>query len=189
MKTSAAPLSPLDRQTLLHLARASIRSALGVGPPLSPPADGATLHQPGAAFVTLYRQRALRGCIGTTSWEQPLHVAVTRVARAAALDDPRFPPVRLDELAELTIDISRLTPLQPATAEQIDIGVHGVCIEGHAVRALFLPKVAVEHGWDTTTLLGRLCEKAMLAEHAWRDPAMRLFTFEAEVFSEAGAGG
>jgi AmmeMemoRadiSam system protein A len=188
MSQSEAILSPQERQTLLDLARGSIRHALAGAPrELPPPAEYAALHRPGAAFVTLYRRGALRGCMGTTSWEQPLHSAVCRVARAAAFDDPRFPPVQIGEIAEIAIGISRLTPLRLSRVDEIDLGVHGVCLERHSARALFLPKVAKRQGWDIPTLLRRLCEKAQLAADAWHDPATRLFLFEAEVFGDPGA--
>jgi AmmeMemoRadiSam system protein A len=184
MMTVGSCLSPRERAALLALARASIRTALAgeLPPPL--PEGLPALAEPGAAFVTLYRQEELRGCVGSTRWDEPLHQTVCRVARAAALDDHRFAPITLVELPVLIIDISRLSPLCQVTAAEIDVGHHGVCLEHLEARAVFLPKVAAEQGWDRGTLLRQLCRKAMLPDDAWRDPLTQLFAFSAEVFRD-----
>jgi len=177
-------LTPSERSALLWLARQSIRAALrGEDPPTLSPLTPA-LSAPGAVFVSLHHHKDLRGCIGTVHADRPLHEAVAHTARAAAFDDPRFAPLAEAELAGVDIEISRLGPLQPASAEQVRIGVHGVSLSSGERRSIFLPQVATLWGWDRDTLLTELCEKAMLPSDAWKDPQTQLMTFEAEVFGE-----
>jgi AmmeMemoRadiSam system protein A len=180
------PLSEEERNLLLWLARETIRSAVqGYAPPVLeevPP----LLAQPGAAFVTLYLDQELRGCVGTIEARQPLYRAVMQAARAAALEDVRFTPVRPEEVDRLAIEISRLSPLRPARPEEILPGIHGVCLEVGNARAVFLPKVALEQGWSREELLDHLARKARLPPQAWRDEEARLFVFTAEVFASPG---
>lgn len=178
------PLTESERNLLLRLARESIRSAVsGHNPPVLeevPP----MLRQPAAVFVTLYLGAELRGCVGTLDAREPLYRAVVAMARAAALDDPRFPPVQMEEVEYLTIEAARLSPLRPARPEEIVVGVHGVCLQWGSTRAVFLPKVAREHGWSREELLDQLARKAGLAAHAWREDDARLYVFTAEAFAE-----
>lgn len=180
------PLTLAERQELLWCARQSIRAALhGEAPPECRTLTAA-LSGPGAAFVSLHHDRRLRGCIGTLAAEQPLYRVVSKMAVSAAFDDPRFPPLDESELLELEIEVSRLSPLLPARAEEICIGRHGVCITHGEHRAVFLPQVALEQKWDRATLLGELCRKALLAPDAWKSAQANLTIFEAEVFKEDG---
>ena len=184
-----APLSLEERRALLWLARRSIRAILeGDDAPRLAHATPA-LVAPAAAFVSLYTNSELRGCVGTLSADTPLHDTVARVACSAAFGDTRFTSLRALDLPSLAIEISRLGPLVPATATQIEIGVHGVSLDCQGGQAVFLPKVAVEHGWDREMLLGALCRKAMLPADAWQQPDTELFIFTAEVFGDAAEGG
>jgi len=132
--------------------------------------------------VTLTRDGDLRGCIGYIEGTCSLIEAVLRNARAAACQDPRFTPVGAGELESLELEISALTPLQPvATAEDIEVGRHGVVLDCGGRRSVFLPQVATEQGWDLTHLLGHLALKAGLTSNGWQDGA-RFLVFEAEVF-------
>jgi AmmeMemoRadiSam system protein A len=178
------PLCAAERQALLALARASIAAALrGLEVPrLDDPSPA--LCECGGAFVSLHLGRQLRGCVGTVVAERPLYENVARMARSAAFDDPRFPPLSAAELQDVRIEVSRLGSLLPVPAEDVQPGVHGVCVQHGAVRAVFLPQVALHHGWDRETLLTELCCKAALAPHAWKQPDVHLLVFLAEVFSE-----
>lgn len=143
------------------------------------------LAAPGAAFVTLHRCGQLRGCIGTVE-PRGLSLADTVVlmARAAASEDPRFAPVRPDELATIDIEISVMGPLVPvASPDEIEIGRDGLVVEEGIHRGLLLPQVPVEWGWDRATFLRQTCVKAGLPTDAWSGRA-RLFRFSAEVFGE-----
>ncbi len=179
------PLSATERRDLLRLARASIRCALDAeaAPPqiaLTPP-----LIEPAAAFVSLHCEGRLRGCVGTVTPEKPLHETVAHMACSAAFDDPRFPPLSAVEVPMVDIEISRLSPMLPAAPDDVQPGVHGVCVTHEHHRAVFLPQVATTQNWDRDTLLSELCRKALLAPDAWRRPGCSLMVFVAEVFGEA----
>jgi len=174
------------RRRLLALARASVEAAVRGGPPPPWPADDPELSARGAAFVTL-RDRAtgdLRGCRGEIAAVRPLAESVIEGAFAAALDDPRFPPVTAGEVPALSIEISALTPMRAASAADVEVPRHGVMIELRGRRGLLLPQVAPEAGWDREELLEGVSRKAGLPASAWRDPQARLFIFEAEVWGE-----
>ncbi len=132
-------------------------------------------------FVSLHRQGALRGCIGHVTGDRPLAALVGEMAVAAASQDPRFPPVAEDELDGLDVEISLLSPPEPAVADTVVPGEHGVILRRGGRMGVFLPQVAPEQGWDRRTLLSMLCRKAGLPDGAWRDPASRLEVFRAQV--------
>jgi len=107
------------------------------------------------------------------------------MAQAAAFNDPRFPPVREDELKSLDIEISALTPLkQIHDVGEIEVGRHGIYIVKGLRSGLLLPQVASEYKWDRTTFLEETCRKAGLRDDAWKDPDAQIFIFSAQVFSE-----
>ena len=176
-------LSLAERQLLLAVARESVTACVTDRTPQT--ADVPTeLVAPGA-FVTLRLDGVLRGCIGHLEDACRLGETVKRVARAAATEDPRFPPMRPDELAAVVIEVSVLGPLEPCSdPAQIEVGRHGVLVDDGARRGLLLPQVAVECGWDGQTLLSQACVKAGLEPAAWQGKA-QVFRFEAEVFEEA----
>jgi AmmeMemoRadiSam system protein A len=178
------PLSATERRDLLRLARGCIRCALDAeaAPPqiaLTPP-----LIEPAAAFVSLHCEGRLRGCVGTVTPEKPLHETVAHMARSAAFDDPRFPPLMAVEVPMIDIEISRLSAMLPAAPDDVQPGVHGVCVTHERQRAVFLPQVATTQNWDRDTLLSELCRKALLAPDTWRRPGCTLMIFVAEVFGE-----
>lgn len=181
-----SPLSPRAQQQLLALARASIETALrrGGGDPATPPGDP-DLGADAGAFVSLHKAGALRGCIGTFQAPGPLTDTVSRMARAAAFEDPRFPAVTRDELAALSLEISVLTPMNPVTdVDEIEVGRHGLYLVQGGRQGVLLPQVAVAHGWDRETFLEQTCRKAGLPPDAWKRGA-EIYSFEAQVFSEA----
>jgi len=109
---------------------------------------------------------------------------VARAAAAAATDDPRFPPVGVDEVRSLSIEVSVLGPTSPCSGpEVVVVGRHGLVVEWGAAYGLLLPQVAVEQGWDAAAFVEGVCRKASLPPDAWRRGG-RLLTFEAEVFAE-----
>lgn len=182
-------LTQAERQFLLHLARETLEQKLGGGelplPKLFPPGVSVEkMNSVCGVFVTLTRGGRLRGCIGTIIGRDPLIQGVMTRAVSAALDDPRFPPVTSDELSELDLEISILTPLREIDSpDEIVIGRHGVLLEKRGHRAVFLPQVAPEQGWDRETMLDHLAAKAGLPRGGWRSGA-RFQVFEALVFAE-----
>lgn len=141
---------------------------------------------PAAAFVTLTVNGELRGCMGRLDPERALWENVRDAAIAAAIGDPRFPPLVPEEVPGVRIEVSILGPMtEIADAAAFDAERHGIVVEAHGRRALLLPKVAKEQGWDEMTTLAAVCRKAGLPPDAWRWPEARLWVFEAEDFGEA----
>jgi len=177
-------LTQEQRKSLLRIARESLEAAVR-SQPYQPQVDDPELRKPGAAFVTLKEHGELRGCIGTIEPREPLFLNVANMARASALEDPRFPQVQPAELPNLTIDISVMSPPAPvADVDDIEVGVHGLIIERGENKGLLLPQVPVEWGWDREEFLDHTCLKAGLPRGSWRSGECKLYSFAAEVFGE-----
>jgi AmmeMemoRadiSam system protein A len=175
-----------EKRELLRIARATLRehSFSGRIPPGKPHRE--SLLAPAAVFVTLHRDDALRGCIGTVDEEKPLYRAVQEMAVAAATRDPRFPAIDPDEVDDLQIEISVLGAARKiAGPADLVIGQDGVRIDAGGRRGLLLPQVAPEAGWDASTLLAKTCAKAGLPDDAWRQADAQVVAFGAQVFSDA----
>lgn len=186
----AARLNPEEKQTLLQLARDTLDFVFREGR-MPKPEDlnlrpTPAMEQACGAFVTLTHDGALRGCIGDLDADSPLYRAVMQNAVSAALRDPRFKPVSEDELGGLDIEISALSPLR-AVDSYLDFepGRHGIVLTKRRRRAVFLPQVATEQGWNREETLTHLARKAGLPDDAWRSGA-RFQVFEALVFGEHG---
>ncbi len=179
-----------QQKQLLILARDTLRKFLDDQEvkPAELPATG-ILREPRAVFVTLTEGGQLRGCIGSTVAELPLLHAVQSSAIKAAVQDPRFRPVRTSELKDITIEISVLSPMRLVkNANEITVGKHGVMVKQGQRSGLFLPQVAPEQGWDRETMLNELCEhKAGLPRDAWKTGA-DLYVFTAQHFNETELG-
>jgi AmmeMemoRadiSam system protein A len=141
------------------------------------------LNENRGAFVTLQRGGQLRGCIGNIRGNEPLHKTVAQMAEEAAFNDPRFPPVSREELKDLDIEISALTPFRMIDdVGEIEVGKHGIYIEKGFFSGLLLPQVATDYGWDRATFLEHTCHKAGLHKEAWRDKDTKIYVFSADVF-------
>jgi AmmeMemoRadiSam system protein A len=175
-----------ERQLLLRMAHHAIES-LVLGREPSVEAIGPQLEEPRGVFTTIYRHGQLRGCVGYVLPVAPLCRAVIETARAAASQDTRFVPVTADEVQDLRVSLSVLSPLRPIQAEEVEIGKHGLVVSMGGRRGLLLPQVPVEHGWDRVVFLQQTCRKAGLLPDAWKVGAM-LESFTAEVFGDPGAG-
>lgn len=186
-----------EQNMLLALAREAISNSLGLVSTEvldSIRKNASAIYQEKRGlFVTLKKREgensySLRGCIGNLLGYSPLVESVMDLAREAAFHDRRFPPVRLDELPDMIIELSLLSkPKRIASAGDIKIGVDGVILSKGDNRAVFLPQVAPEQGWDTEEMLGHLCMKAGLSSSAWKERHIELEVFQAEVFSEEDA--
>ncbi|MBI5816524.1 MAG: AmmeMemoRadiSam system protein A [Nitrospinae bacterium] len=177
-----------DKRTLLRAARDSIASSFKgsqvKAPEPASPDISKNLATPCGAFVTLTKHGDLRGCIGYVEAEYPLYETVVQAAKAAAFQDSRFAPVTMSELEEVEIEISALTPPHTVASYcNIEIGRHGIIMSKHGRRALFLPQVASERGWDIATTLTHLAMKAGISPDGWREGA-QFEVFEALVFGE-----
>ena len=172
-----------DRCALLRIARWAIEAHLSGSVPPSVEAEASLARRTGA-FVTIYSEGRLRGCIGYVEPDFALVQVVARCAVAASSTDPRFPAVTQEELPHLSLEISILGPLEPAgSLDDIEVGRHGLAVEDNDRRGLLLPQVCREFGWDAAGFVAQVCLKAGLARDAWPGTA-RLWRFEAEVFSE-----
>lgn len=178
-------LSAADKQLLLHVARDSIAAHLkgkGAAPMKT---DSPVLGEARGAFVSLHRHGQLRGCIGYLEAVKPLLQTVMEMAAAAAFNDPRFRPLQADELADLEIEISVLSPMRLiASTDEIEIGKHGLFIVNGYNRGLLLPQVATQYNWDRLPFLEQTCCKAGLPPDAWKDPHTKIYVFSAEVFGD-----
>ena len=174
----------LDQQSrLLDLARMTIRAALGESTTARLDGFEGQCRVPAGCFVTLHTlgEHRLRGCIGQFGDAEPLCDCVVEMARSV-LRDPRFASnrVTLDELPRLEIELTILSPLEPAgSVMDFDLLDDGIYLHCQGETGCFLPQVARETGWDKVALLSRLCaEKMGLSTDAWRDPGARLMRFK-----------
>jgi len=183
---AARPLGPAERRALLEHARRTLEThfAHGSADPAAGCASFPSIRR--GAFVTLTRDGELRGCVGRIASDRPVCEVVGTMALEAVLRDARFRPLERSELARTRIEISVLTPaVAVAGPEAIVVGRDGVVLRKQGRSAVFLPQVATEQGWDRDTFLSQLARKAGLPADAWRSGA-EFFTFQAEVFGEAG---
>ena len=177
-------LSDSNKKALLGFARKSIEQYLSTGTVPAPRGFDPLLERKMGAFVTLRKHKELRGCIGYMMQDLPLCRVVGAMALQAALNDSRFMPVTPDELRDIEIEISVLTPYKAVkSADEIEIGRDGVLLKKGGRQAVFLPQVAAEMGWDKKEFLENLCRKAGLPPDSWRDA--QLFTFQAKIFEES----
>ncbi len=174
-----------QQTSLLSFARETIRRYLTTETaPLARGFDPA-LERDKGAFVTLRKRGELRGCIGHMAQDMPLCQVIGYCALQAAFNDRRFTPVENDELDDIEIEISVLTPYRRVDGyDDISIGRDGVMMEKDGRSAVFLPSVAVEQGWNRDEMLSHLSAKAGLAPDAWKKNA-EFYTFRAIAFSES----
>ena len=176
-------LTASDKNILLDIVKATIECELQDLPVPDFDVSSDVLREKRGAFVTLKKTESLRGCIGYIRAVKPLYRAVEEMAAAAAFRDPRFPPVKRDELKKMSIEISVLTPLREIRdISEIEVGRHGIYIVRGDCSGLLLPQVAVEYGWGREVFLSETCHKAGLPPTAWRDNQTRIFIFSADVF-------
>jgi AmmeMemoRadiSam system protein A len=178
-------LNDQEKQILLSLARTTVeRVVKGDEPPPLPDGPPA-IKQPMGAFVTLHRKGQLRGCIGYMEAREPLDETVREMAEAAASRDYRFHPVSPNELKDIDIEISALSPLRRIhDISEIEVGKHGIWITKGVNRGVLLPQVATEQGYDRITFLQQTCRKAFLPPDAWQDSDTIIEIFSAQVFGE-----
>jgi AmmeMemoRadiSam system protein A len=177
-------LDDRDRRELLRIARATLREHLATGylPPGSP--HRKSLLRPTGAFVTVKVAGALRGCMGRIEADKPLYLTVEELTVAASSRDPRFDPIRTEEIKDTRLTVSVLSAPEPATAETIVLGTHGVVVTRGPRRGLLLPSVAIEHNFTVEQFIDETCSKAGLPHGAWREPGTTLERFTTDSFSE-----
>ncbi len=179
-------LSKEQKGTLLKLARDTIEKYVNEYIILKFESKDPVLSEKYGAFVTIHNHGRLRGCIGMIEGTQPLFETVIEMAMEASTNDPRFVPVTPDEIKDLDIEISVLSPKRRVKSiDEIEMGKHGVIVRRGFHGGVYLPQVATETGWGKEEFMRSLCEgKAGLPADAYKDPKTEIYIFEAEVFGE-----
>ena len=157
-----------QKEILLKIAKDSIQSHIEKMNIPDLHVDDQDLNRKAGVFVTLWIEGILRGCIGHITPDKPLYKVVQEMAIAAATSDPRFPPLRQEEICEITIKLSILSPLELISEEEIVLGKHGLLIEDGYNRGILLPEVPIERYWNKHQFLEALCRKAGIEHHAWQ---------------------
>jgi len=177
-------LTEVQRQELLVLTRSTLEYYLRNGKIPSYTTEDPDLVRRSGVFITLKQQGELRGCIGHIQADTPLSMAVQQVAVQAATMDSRFPPVTPDELDDISIEISILSPFHRIKEfDDIKVGTHGLRIYKDGQSGIFLPQVAVEQDWDREEWLDNLCLKAGLPAGCWKEGAA-IYSFTTMVFND-----
>jgi AmmeMemoRadiSam system protein A len=177
-------LTESEQQLLLQIARDSVQSYLLRQPLRLQQVASGILTECHGIFVSIHEHGELRGCIGNVDPVDPLVRTSSEYAIAAAVGDPRFMPLTLNELSKVDFEISVLSSMeQVQNVSEITVGEHGLFItKGHS-RGLLLPQVATSYGWDRERFLDETCRKAGLRIGAWKNGAA-IHRFSAFVFGE-----
>jgi len=185
-----------DGKILVKLARKAIETYLRERRVIEPPSDiPPKLMLRGMSFVTLERLapygKELRGCIGFLKPVYPLALSVINAAIAAATEDPRFPPVSLDEMRTIVIELSVLSIPRPVEnpLKDVVVGKHGIVVSRGWYSGTLLPQVPVDYCWDVETFLGEGCLKAGMEPDCWLDRRTRIEVYTARIFYEREPGG
>jgi uncharacterized protein len=177
--------SDQQKKKLLALARRTIEEGAFGNKKPRPETDDADLAIPAGAFVSLHKRGGLRGCIGRFEADSPLNETVIDMAWAASKNDPRFNEVGKEELPDIDIEISVLSPLRKISdVKEIKVGRHGIYIIRGGRRGTLLPQVALEQGWNRETFLRHTCMKAGLPPDAYKDEGTDIYIYDALVFGE-----
>ena len=180
-------ISSEEKKTLLEEARETIAAKLERRQPLYGSHNGAALSTPCGSFVTLRTRgtNKLRGCIGRMIASTPLIQTVRTMALESAFEDPRFPPLTMEELSETDIEISALSPMESChDSSSVKVGVHGLYLRHRGRSGVLLPQVPTEQGWNQQEYLEYICVKAGLPPLSYKESGAELFTFTAVVFAE-----
>lgn len=189
------PLTLEEGTFLVKLARRSIREYLSRGEILEEEVPE-ELRKPRGVFVTLTKHGELRGCIGFPFPTLPLAEATVKAAISSATSDPRFPPLEMEEMGEVSIEVSVLSPPEPIVVKSpreypshVKVGRDGLIVEWRGFSGLLLPQVAVEWNWDPEEFLSQTCMKAGLGADFWLRKDVKISKFTAQIFSEVEPGG
>jgi AmmeMemoRadiSam system protein A len=178
-------LTEKEKTTLLNIVKKAITAKFNDKEMPKLTLESQTLKERRGAFVTLKTQGRLRGCIGYIKAVKPLWETVREMATAAAFYDPRFPSLKLEEVQDLTFEVSVLSPLKHIkNIDEIEVGKHGLYIVRGYKSGLLLPQVAIEYGWDREYFLRETCYKAGLTPQAWKDKETEIYIFAADYFGD-----
>jgi hypothetical protein len=177
-------LTKKEQRDLLKIARDTITGYVTSGkiPTIETASRGLNLES--GCFVTIKQGGQLRGCIGNFVSDKPLYRLVQEMGVSAATRDPRFYPMKPQDLNDFELEISVLSPLERiSSVDEIRVGTHGIYLVKNGSRGVLLPQVASEYGWDLETFLRHTCLKAGLPENAWKKDC-EIYIFSALVFGE-----
>ncbi|UCG35865.1 MAG: AmmeMemoRadiSam system protein A [Candidatus Omnitrophota bacterium] len=179
-------LTDNEKKFLLKIARTTLQSYLKEGKTPSFDPETENLKAKRGAFVTLKKHGRLQGCIGRMAADISLYKLIPEYAINAATEDPRFSGVKYDDLKDIEIEISVLTPfVEVKDLDEIEVGKHGLMIQKGFYSGLLLPQVPTEWGWNKTTFLEQTCLKAGLYPNAYKEKDTIIYRFSAIVFSES----
>ncbi len=179
-----------DGKLLIKIARESISAYLNQEKASVDEKLRKRFSEKQGAFVTLNIDGELRGCIGYTEALYPLWETISKAAVAAAVQDPRFPPLTKEELDSVKVEVSVLTKPElmkgkpDSYPKQINIGKHGLVVEKDGYAGLLLPQVFTDYKSDSEKALEMTCQKAGLPSGAWKEPGCRVYSFSAQIFEE-----
>jgi uncharacterized protein len=182
-------LTPQEGADALSLARQALEAGVK-GERFVPPVLPDVFYEKRGVFVTLTEDGELRGCIGLPYPVRPLGEAIQEAAVSAALQDPRFLPVEPKDLPKLKVEVTVLSvpePLEVPAGQMescVEVGVHGLIVQGRRRTGLLLPQVATEYRWTSCEFLDHTCVKAGLPPGSWRAPDVQVLTFEGQIFDE-----
>ncbi len=190
-------LSEKDGEILVRTARSAVTEYLKTKKRLTLLEDfKSKFSYNSGVFVTLNKAEDLRGCIGFPTPERKLYQSLVDAAIASATEDPRFPPVRYEELSDISFEITVLTPPEEISVEntleyptKIRVGRDGLIVRWEFGAGLLLPQVPVEYGWSEEEFLNHTCEKAGAPQDCWKKKSTKILRFEGIVFKEASPNG
>lgn len=190
-------LSDEDGQTLVKTTRLIVTKYLKENKKMDPSREiKEKFSYNSGVFVTLTKEENLRGCIGFPTPERKLYQSLVDAAIASATEDPRFLPVRYDELNDIVFEVTVLTPpiaiKVKDTSEypkMIRVGRDGLIVKWEFGAGLLLPQVPVEYGWDEEEFLNHTCEKAGAPQNYWKQKSTMVLKFEGIVFKEMKPNG
>ena len=190
-------LSEKDGEALVRTARSAVTEYLKTKKRLTLLEDfKSKFSYNSGVFVTLNKAEDLRGCIGFPTPERKLYQSLVDAAIASATEDPRFPPVRYEELSDISFEITVLTPPEEISVEntleyptKIRVGRDGLIVRWEFGAGLLLPQVPVEYGWNEEEFLNHTCEKAGAPQDCWKKKSTKILRFEGIVFKETSPNG
>jgi uncharacterized protein (TIGR00296 family) len=190
-------LSERDGEIMIRVARAAVAEYLKTHKKLVPEEDFRSKFSfRSGVFVTLNKNENLRGCIGFPTPEKELHKSLIEAAIASATEDPRFLPVKYEELNDISFEVTVLTPPVEIMVEnfndlpsKIKIGRDGLIVKWEFGSGLLLPQVPVEYGWNEEEFLSHTCEKADAPSDCWKREGTKILRFEGIVFKETKPNG
>jgi AmmeMemoRadiSam system protein A len=179
-------MPPDSQKRLIHLSRQTLKDfVLGIGQPVEEIHDPYLKTLDYGVFVSLHKREELRGCIGTCFPTRPLYETVIEMTEAAASKDHRVAPICENELSDIRIDVSVLSPLELVSDPlRLKVGTHGLHVGRGEKRGVLLPQVATQQGWDIETFLSQTCVKAGLGKNAWKWPGTKISSFHALIIEE-----